>query len=47
MERKTFWITFTILGLLGLWGLPFLWAVTLIVPIGFMCWWISNRTDLR
>ena len=47
VERKAFWITFTILGLLGLWGLPFLWAVTLLGPIGVICWWILFRTDLR
>lgn len=47
MERQTYWAAFIMLGVLGLWGLPFLWALTLIVPVGVFCWWITYRTDLH
>jgi hypothetical protein len=47
VERKTFWITFTMLELLGLWGLPFFWVLIVLIPIGIICWWITYRTDLR
>jgi hypothetical protein len=45
MQRKIFWITFALLGLVADLVLPFWWALAATVPIGFACWWIAYRSD--
>jgi hypothetical protein len=41
MERKIFWTTFTILGVL----LPLWWALGATIPISFFSWWIAYRSN--
>jgi hypothetical protein len=45
MQRKMFWITFALLGLVADIVLPFWWALAATVPIGCACWWIAYRSD--
>lgn len=45
MQRKIFWTSFTLLGLVADFGLPFWWALAATVPIGVACWWIAYRSD--
>jgi len=45
MQRKVFWVTFAILGLIADLALPFWWALVATIPIGFGSWWIAYRSD--
>lgn len=45
MQRKVFWLTFTIGGLIADLALPFWWAVAATIPIGIASWWIAYRSD--
>ncbi|MFZ0139044.1 MAG: hypothetical protein WAK89_18405 [Candidatus Sulfotelmatobacter sp.] len=45
MEKKVFWITFTVLGLLADFVLPIWWGVAATVPILFASWWVAYRSD--
>ena len=45
MERKVFWISFIILGLLTDLLLPLVWALILTIPIMIFCWWLAYRCD--
>jgi hypothetical protein len=45
MQKKIFWMVFTILGLLADFLLPFWWAVAATVPILFLACWIAYRSD--
>ena len=45
MERKIFWMVFTVLGLLADFLLPFWWAVGATIPLLFVAWWIAYRSD--
>jgi hypothetical protein len=45
MERKIFWITFTILGLAADFVLPIWWALVAAIPIGLVSWWVAYRSD--
>ncbi len=45
MERKIFWIVFTILGLLADFVLPLWWALVATIPIGVASWWVAYRSD--
>ena len=45
MQRKVFWLTFTVGGLIADLALPFWWAVIATIPIGFASWWIAYRSD--
>ncbi len=44
MERKIFWISFTVLGLLADFVLPLWWALGASIPIVFISWWIAYRS---
>ena len=44
MEKKIFWGSFTILGLLAD-LLPFWWAFFATIPILFASWWIAYRSE--
>jgi hypothetical protein len=43
MERKVFWITFSVLGLIADFALPLWWAVIATIPIGYASWWLAYR----
>jgi hypothetical protein len=44
MERKIFWIFFTVLGLLADVVLPLWWALGASIPIVFVSWWVAYRS---
>jgi hypothetical protein len=45
MQRKIFWISFTVLGLIADVALPLWWALAATIPIGYACWWFAYRSD--
>jgi len=45
MERKVFWIAFTVLGLAVDFILPLWWALAATIPVAFVSWWIAYRSD--
>jgi hypothetical protein len=45
MERKIFWMSFAVLGLLADFLLPLWWALGSTIPIAFVSWWIAYRSD--
>lgn len=45
VERKVFWTTFTILGLIADVTLPLWLGLVATIPIGFASWWIAYRSD--
>lgn len=45
MERKVFWMTFVLLGLVADFVLPFWWAVAATIPLLFFSWWVAYRSD--
>jgi len=45
MERKVFWISFIVLGLIADVVLPLWWALAATIPIAWASWWIAYRSD--
>lgn len=45
MERKIFWMVFTVLGLLADFLLPIWWGLAATIPILFVSWWVAYRSD--
>jgi len=45
MQRKVFWITFAVGGLIADVALPLWWALAATVPIGVASWWIAYRSE--
>jgi hypothetical protein len=45
MERKIFWATFAILGLMADFILPLWWALSAMIPIFFVSWWVAYRSQ--
>jgi hypothetical protein len=45
VERKIFWTTFILLGLLADFLLPFWWACAATIPILVVSWWVAYRSD--
>lgn len=45
MERKIFWIVFTVLGLAADLLLPLWWGLAATVPCLFIAWWVAYRSD--
>jgi hypothetical protein len=46
MERKMFWLTFSVLGLAADFVLPMWWALGATIPIFAVSWWIAYRSGL-
>jgi hypothetical protein len=44
MERRVFWITFTVLDVIAGVSLPLVWAVVATIPIFALSWWIAYRS---
>ncbi len=44
MERKIFWLSFTVLGILADVVLPLWWAIIATIPICFLSWWVAYRS---
>jgi hypothetical protein len=45
MQRKVFWTTFIMLGLLADIILPLIYGVIAAIPILFLSWWIAYKTE--
>jgi hypothetical protein len=45
MERKIFWLSFTVLDLAVGLLLPIWWALAATIPIVYVSWWIAYRSD--
>lgn len=45
MQRKVFWMTFAVVGLIADVALPFWWALFATIPIGMASWWIAYRSE--
>ena len=45
MQRKIFWISMTILGILSDFTLPIWWALLSTIPIVLASWWIAYRSE--
>jgi hypothetical protein len=45
MQRKIFWMTFAVLGLVADLFLPFWWAIIATFPILGFSWWLAYRSD--
>lgn len=44
MERKIFWASMTVLGLVADLVLPLWWALGASIPIVYVSWWIAYRS---
>lgn len=44
MERKIFWGSMTLLGILADLVLPLWWAIGATIPIMYFSWWIAYRS---
>jgi len=45
MERKIFWISFTVLGILADIVLPIWWALAATIPIVYVSWGVAYHSD--
>jgi hypothetical protein len=46
MQRKVFWIIFSVLGLVADVALPsFWWALGATIPLAWASWWVAYRSD--
>ncbi len=45
MERKIFWMVFTVLGLLADFLLPLWWGLAATIPALFAAWWVAYRSE--
>ena len=45
MQRKIFWMSMTILGIVADFALPIWWALLSTIPIAFASWWIAYRSQ--
>jgi hypothetical protein len=45
MQRKIFWTTFMVLGLIADFALPIWWALGATIPIFCVSWWVAYRSE--
>lgn len=45
MQKKVFWMLFSVLGLVADLALPLWWAIFATIPIGVASWWVAYRSD--
>jgi hypothetical protein len=45
MEKRIFWISFTVLGLAADFILPLWWALAATIPVAYASWWIAYRSE--
>jgi hypothetical protein len=45
MQRKIFWITFLVLGLVADLSLPLWVSLVATIPIGVFSWWLAYRSE--
>jgi len=46
VQRKIFWISFTVLGIIADLTLPLWWAIAATIPAGYISWWFAYRSDM-
>jgi hypothetical protein len=44
MEKKVFWLSLALFGLIADLTLPLIWAALATVPIVVLSWWIAYRS---
>jgi hypothetical protein len=44
MQKKMFWLIFTVSSLAIDFVLPLLWGLLATIPLVFICWWITYRS---
>jgi hypothetical protein len=45
LEKKIFWASFAVLGVVADLFLPFWWAVAATIPIIAISWWLASRSS--
>lgn len=45
MQRKVFWIAFTVTSTVAGFTLSMWWALAATVPCAFASWWVAYRSD--
>lgn len=45
MEKKIFWMIFTVLGITADIVLPIWWGLLATIPICYFAWWVAYRSD--
>jgi hypothetical protein len=45
MQRKVFWLLFTVLGLMADFILPIIWGIVATIPILILSWWVAYRSE--
>jgi hypothetical protein len=45
VQKKIFWLSMIVLGLVADFALPLWWAIVASIPIVFISWWIAYRSD--
>lgn len=46
MEKKWFWLIFTILSLIADFALPLVWGLIMTLPILMLSWWLVYKSGL-
>lgn len=44
MQKKMFWLIFTVLCLAADFVLPLMWGIAAMLPLVVVSWWITYRT---
>ena len=44
MQKKVFWLTFIVLGLIADFTLPLLWGLLATIPLIALSWWVAYRS---
>jgi hypothetical protein len=44
MQKKLFWLLFTVLGAIASLTLPIYWNLALTLPLAVGCWWVVYRS---
>lgn len=45
MQRKVFWMCFTVLGVIADLTLGIWWGLAATIPIVYVSWWVAYRSD--
>ena len=44
MQKKIFWASFLVAGLICDLCLPLMWALVATIPVGIFSWWLAYRS---
>jgi hypothetical protein len=45
VQKKIFWMSFTVLSLVADFALPLMWGLLATIPIALISWWVAYRSD--